>query len=544
MRIQLRNVNFKYEKENVLHNIQVDIPTNSFTLICGQTGSGKSTMLQLLSGLELPTTGEILFSEEEPRGKVAIVFQLPDTQIFANSVREEIEYGLELRKIAKDKRLHIAKQSLEQVGLNPELFLDRSPFLLSGGEKRRVTIASALALNPRVLILDEPTAGLDPAAIKDLLAILLSLHTQGLTIIISTHDLDLLLPFATQIIIMHKGLIHFDNSIDQLVQQPQLIEEAGLEVPTVVRITQTLRKQGLDIQNTLHIENLVAAIQKQQFTIASEKKEPRTEVVQEKHLIPTFKWDEVGQQDSIIHRLDPRAKWFSLFVLCLSVLTIQSWTAMFVTFAVALILLTVSKLSIVKTYKFVKPFFVMFFFLWIFSSISMDQYNFSLGPIGFSIEKSLKGGLGVCQFLVIIVFGYIFTETTIGTPLREGFEWGISFLRKFKFPTRDLSMTVSITLQFVPWILEKLGQLGKALNSRGRDTIGIRKYSPKQISLLIVPLVIIVLKMGDELVSAIESRGYTNKTERTSWYQLKWTTKDTIASGLITVLSLMLFLKG
>ena len=141
------------------------------------------------------------------------------------------------------------------------------------------------------------------------------------------------------------------------------------------------------------------------------------------------------------------------------------------------------------------------------------------------------------RFLLVIALGLVFTETTTGAPLREGFEWGIRPLSKIKVPTRDLSLAVSITLQFVPWILQKVLQLQKALASRGQDTIGMRKWAPRQVALLFVPLLIIVIKMGDELATAIESRGYNKQVERTSWYQLKWTRKDTVASTLMIVIA-------
>lgn len=209
MRIELADVAFRYEHEMVLREIVLQIPSGSLTVFCGETGSGKTTLLQVISGLEKPSAGTITYSEPNARRWTGIVFQSPETQIFAGTVQQDIEYGLELRGISKEERARKAAEALMRVGLEPATFLQRSPHLLSGGEKRRVVIAGALALEPKMLLLDEPTSGLDPAACRELVGVLQELRTEGLTILVSTHDLDLFFPVADRVCVMREGRISF-----------------------------------------------------------------------------------------------------------------------------------------------------------------------------------------------------------------------------------------------------------------------------------------------------------------------------------------------
>lgn len=549
MRIELANVDYRYEKNTALHGINAVFPSHSMTLLLGKTGSGKSTLLQLLSGLEKPFSGSLNYSEDDPRRKTAIVFQLPDTQIFANTIREDIEYGLELQGVSKKHRRSKVEKALNKVGLDPSVFMDRSPFLLSGGEKRRVVIAGALALEPQVLILDEPTAGLDPPAMKDLLDVLMQLHQQGLTIIISTHDLDAFLPIADRAIVMKEGGIHFEGGVRELVSNPLILEEAGLEVPAMVRFAFRLKGQGIGIDNPLNMEEILDAIRTRRLVFTPRRRVASEYAVSEQELPVEEEpvagvtnetvWNALRTKGTYVHRLDPRSKWLTMILLSLVMLNLSSIWGVLASAIIVTGLLLISDIPWRKTYRFLYPFLLIFFFLFLFAAITFENADYQLGPVGISYSGAVKGGLGVAGFLLVLSLCLVFTETTNGSPLREGFEWALRPLRRFKVPTRDISMAVSITIQFVPWILAKFGQVRKALASRGQDTIGLRKWTPRQISFLIIPLVIIVLRMGDELVSAIESRGYNRQAERTSWYELIWKPQDTIvvlAAITITVL--------
>ncbi|WP_018133172.1 ATP-binding cassette domain-containing protein [Effusibacillus pohliae] len=566
MRVELSNAGFRYEKELILQHVDLQILPGSLTLVCGQTGSGKSTLLQLLAGLETPTEGRILYAarsgklavrvdDQRDAGgphaagesvvldrrlaceRIAIVFQMPETQLFAATVREDVGYGLKLRKVPQEERMRRVAAALRAVGLEPSEFLERSPFLLSGGEKRRVVLAGALVLQPEVLLLDEPTAGLDPQAQRELLEVIVRLRQTGVTLVVATHDLDLFFPLADQVVVLQKGRVAFAGSVRELAAQPDLLENAGLQPPFVARIAYRLRKKGLDLGNPLTVEELLGRLE--DFTAGCVPFDsPAPSSITTPSLAarsPAAPWPATRSfpplpVESPIHRLDPRMKWFAMIALSFACLNVTGGIGLAVSLGVVIALFWLAGVSWRKTRAFLRPFWLMFLLLLAVSAITLNHPDVPLfGPVGFSWQGAASGGLGVARFLLVILLGLLFTETTTGTPLREGFEWAIRPLRKVKVPTRDLSLAVSIALQFVPWILQKIGQLQKALAARGQAPIGWRKWTPRQISVLVVPLLISLLKMGDELATAIESRGYDRQAERTAWHPLEWNRSDSLA---------------
>lgn len=575
MRIDVSGVAFRYDKATILHDIDLEIPSGSLTVFCGQTGSGKSTLLQVLAGLEKPSAGRVVYSEPDERALTAIVFQQPETQLFAGTVQEDVEFGLAVRKVPKSEREQKAAEALRLVGLEPDVFGERSPYLLSGGEKRRLVIAGALASEPQVLILDEPTAGLDPAACRELAGILRELRAKGLTILVSTHDLDLFFPLADQVVALREGRVHFNGTAQELMASPEVLEAAGLELPAAARIAYRLRRKGLDVGFPVSAEDLLLSLQARVFdgekmrcdekdavvsrrSDGSERqqdKETETEIgtltVTKTEIVRVaeteterWDWNLVQSEGTLAERLDPRMKWMGMVVLSIALLQVSTLWGVMSAVALLAALIRLADVSWRRTVAYLRPFLLMFFFLWVVSAISFERADVMLGPVGISYEGAIAGGLGVLRFLFVIALGLVFTETTSGAPLREGFEWGIRPLRKLKVPVRDLSLAVSIVLQFVPWILDKLTQLRKAFASRGQDPAGMRKWTPRRLTLLVVPLLILVIKMGDELAVAIESRGYDRQVERTSWYQLRWSGRDTFAGALMIGVAALLFWLG
>jgi energy-coupling factor transport system ATP-binding protein len=419
-----------------------------------------------------------------------------------------------------------------------------------------VVIAGALALDPKVLILDEPTAGLDPAACRELIDVLKGLREQGLTILVSTHDLDLFFPLADQVIVIDQGRLYFDGKATELVANPDILQKAGLELPAATRIAHRLRKNGIKVEIPVGVEGLLEQLKGQHIEGRDTESHPSSQKgksvledvadsegdiqhgspVRETKSVP-WDWSLLQTNGTVVHRLDPRMKWLGMVVLSFAFLQISHGGGVVAAVVLLAALMKTADLTWRKTVAYLRPFFVMFLFLWLVSAVSFGGGDIGLGPIGLSYEGAVQGGLGVIRFLLVIALGLVFTETTTGAPLREGFEWGIRPLRKVKVPTRDVSLAVSIVLQFVPWILEKVMQLRKALASRGQDTVGLLKWTPGRIVRLIAPLLILVIKMGDELATAIESRGYDRNVERTSWYQLHWKRKDTAASLLVIMIA-------
>ena len=588
MRIHTEQLSFCYEGSRpAVQDICLDIPAGTLTVLCGVNGSGKSTLLRLLAGLAQPSSGQILYddgkrTDNKTTEAVSMVFQQPETQLFAGTVHKDIEYGLIERGVPKEKRTDIIASALGKTGLAYDEFAGRSPFLLSGGEKRRVCIAGALAVQPGLLILDEPTAGLDPQAAQALLEMVQELRSSGLTLIIGTHDLDSFLPVADKVIVMKQGAIHYDGPAPALTADPGLLADAGLTPPVYASMGRRAVQRGLLEAVPDNLEELLTGLEKHPLPIPKMDKWPAGSgaAARSSATIPasqntdSSEWSVQHSLEGIRQRdnsnqctgetaqalirpgsprreqepprrpgwqgLDPRAKWLGMILGSLVLLGMNTLLPLLLTAGLLAGLAASAHISWRRAFRFFRPFLLMFLFLWLLSGLSWSSPDFALGPLSFSYAGLERGGISVLRFLLLIALGFLFTETTTGAPLREGLEWGIAPLRTLGIRTRNWSLAVSVTLQFVPWILGKLAQLQLALGSRGRRARGVARWSPRQIALIIVPLLLLVVGMGDELATAVESRGYDPAKQRTPVYQLRWSRRDTLAAlGILAVAAIL-----
>ena len=262
MSIRLENVNYIYgegsgQEKWALKNINLAIHDREFIGIVGHTGSGKSTLTQLLNGLEKPSSGTIYYNDEDIqadgyerrklRQKVGLVFQYPEHQLFEVSVIKDVEFGprnLGLSNLDVEKR---SFDALKQVGISDDL-LDVAPFALSGGQKRRVAIAGVLAMQPEVLILDEPTAGLDPAGRTEILELLKKLHEENnITVILVSHSMDDVARYAGRILVMNQGELVLDGEPQKVFRYRDELRKIGLDVPQSTNILYELRDRGMAV---------------------------------------------------------------------------------------------------------------------------------------------------------------------------------------------------------------------------------------------------------------------------------------------------------
>ena len=262
MSIRLENVKYIYgegsgQEKWALKNINLAIHDREFIGIVGHTGSGKSTLTQLLNGLEKPSSGTIYYNDEDIqadgyerrklRQKVGLVFQYPEHQLFEVSVIKDVEFGprnLGLSNLDVEKR---SFDALKQVGLSDDL-LDVAPFALSGGQKRRVAIAGVLAMQPEVLILDEPTAGLDPAGRTEILELLKKLHEENnITVILVSHSMDDVARYAGRILVMNQGELVLDGEPQKVFRYRDELRKIGLDVPQSTNILYELRDRGMAV---------------------------------------------------------------------------------------------------------------------------------------------------------------------------------------------------------------------------------------------------------------------------------------------------------
>lgn len=265
MSIKINNLSYEYlpNTNNTVHalnNVSCEIKDNSITAIVGHTGSGKSTLIQALNALNLPTSGEVrvddfVITSKKNKNKqikalrkhVSVVFQFPEYQLFEENVEKDVAFGLKNYGMKEQEAIENAHKALAMVGID-ESFYKRSPLELSGGEKRRVAIAGILVLDPQILVLDEPTAGLDPEGTKMVINLIKQLHDNGKTIIIVSHDMDLVLNIATDVIVLNDGRLVYQGNPQSLFELDP--KELSLDIPQLYLFAKNLIKKGLDIDIT------------------------------------------------------------------------------------------------------------------------------------------------------------------------------------------------------------------------------------------------------------------------------------------------------
>lgn len=257
MGMRLEHVNYIYSPDNAfrkqaLKDINLEINDGEFIGLIGHTGSGKSTLIQHLNGLLKATDGNIYFNEQniydsnyrmvDLRSQVGLVFQYPEHQLFEISVLKDVCYGPKNLGLNDNEAVERARQALSMVGMSEKDY-DKSPFELSGGQKRRVAIAGVLAMQPKVLILDEPTAGLDPRGRNDILDQIALLHRQtGITVILVSHSMEDVAKYVDRIIVMNRGEVFMDDTPKKVFQRADELERVGLAAPQVAYVMRRLQK--------------------------------------------------------------------------------------------------------------------------------------------------------------------------------------------------------------------------------------------------------------------------------------------------------------
>ena len=264
MGIALENVSFTYQEgtplaSTALSDVSLTIEDGSYTALIGHTGSGKSTILQLLNGLLVPSQGSVRVFDtlitstsknkdiRQIRKQVGLVFQFAENQIFEETVLKDVAFGPQNFGVSEEDAEQIAREKLALVGIDESLF-NRSPFELSGGQMRRVAIAGILAMEPAILVLDEPTAGLDPLGRKELMNLFKKLHQSGMTIVLVTHLMDDVAEYANQVYVMEKGRLVKGGKPSDIFQDVVFMEKVQLGVPKITAFCKRLADRGVSFK--------------------------------------------------------------------------------------------------------------------------------------------------------------------------------------------------------------------------------------------------------------------------------------------------------
>lgn len=282
MPIVFSHLNYVYSPKtpmefSALKDINLQIEDDSFTMIVGHTGSGKSTLVQQINALLVPTSGSVdvngivvdsnvkkLKNIKELRKGVGLVFQFPEYQLFEETVLKDVSFGPKNFGVDNKKAIELAKEALNLVGIDESLF-DKSPFELSGGQKRRVAIAGVITLKPKVLILDEPTAGLDPQGSREMMNLFTKIREQGTTIIMITHDMDNVIRYGTDAVVLVKGEVIKKCRPYELFLDQDSFNQLSIDEPLVIKMAKRLNQNGYHIalENVKDIDSLAQEIKRE-----------------------------------------------------------------------------------------------------------------------------------------------------------------------------------------------------------------------------------------------------------------------------------------
>lgn len=279
MPIIIKDLHYSYQKgtpyeTEALKGINLEIDEGDFIGIIGHTGSGKSTLIQHLNGLVLPAQGSVQVDEfisndkktkmRDLRRKVGLVFQYPEHQLFEETVEKDVGFGPANLEFSDKEIKKIVKKSLEAVQLDYKEIKDKSPFNISGGQKRRVAIAGIIAMKPKYLVLDEPTAGLDPLGREEILAQIKSLHKDyGMTVILVSHSMEDVARYANKLVVMQQGQIEMMGSPEEIFRERDRLIEIGLALPAVTELLYQLSKRGLEVNKEIFtLEEAVKELKK------------------------------------------------------------------------------------------------------------------------------------------------------------------------------------------------------------------------------------------------------------------------------------------
>lgn len=268
--LETQNLTYKYSvgtpfEKVAIEDISISVEKGDFIGIIGHTGSGKSTLVQHLNGLLKPTSGTILLDGKDihsdknftrqARFKVGLCFQYPEYQLFENTVYEDIAFGPKNMKLSKEEIKERVLKAAEFVGVRNDM-LQKSPFDLSGGEKRRVAIAGVMAMQPEILILDEPSAGLDPKGRKVISEMIEQYRKNtGSTVIVVSHSMEDVAESADKVLVMNKGKVEYFASVDEVFSNAEHLVEIGLNVPEITKVLLALKKQGYDVRTDIYSVN-------------------------------------------------------------------------------------------------------------------------------------------------------------------------------------------------------------------------------------------------------------------------------------------------
>ncbi|NQX61338.1 ATP-binding cassette domain-containing protein [Paenibacillus qinlingensis] len=516
------------------------------TLLIGHAGSGKSTLLQVMSGLLKPQTGTITLDEQPIWLKpmkadskqllhFGLTFQFPEQQLFARSIRQEFAYSLRPYKFEKeerDRRIREATHALDPHGV---FAMDRSPFALSGGEQRRLALATTFATTPDWLLMDEPTAGLEAAAVRELLRMLRERAGRG-GLVVATHDLDTFFPLADRVLVLDHGELVFDGSPQQLCRAPEVLARAGVGLPSCAEAAVELARVGIAIAPDLLSPALAASAILAALREAGSAGAPAAaaaapveatreasvavEQQQAKPLLSGPSAPPAPQAGWL--GLDPRAKWLLYLLLAIGTMGQQGWGSLAVAAALVGCAFVGLPRSVLRGIRKIATSYAIFLIF------SVALAGIELSPLGYSVDNGWSTTFLLVRLFVVLLAGYWLAMSTPYGQLVQGLNWALKYFYKVKLPVASFSLAVSFVFRFIPLIMREWQQFSMIVRARGKASVRPGSVRVRDIPALVVPLLLGMFHKAEQMTVAMEMKQIDGTTLLLRKNTLEWERADTM----------------
>lgn len=554
MSIVLQNIQINVPddpNQQLLKDISFELSDGSVTLLIGHSGSGKSTLLQVLAGILEPASGVITLDEQPLWDKrkvdqahllrLGLIFQFPEQQLFASNIRGEFAYSLRPYRLTADERERRIRAACADLDPRGVFALERSPFALSGGEQRRLALATTFATAPDWLLMDEPTAGLEAAAVRELLRIIRARERGGF--LIATHDLDTFLPQADRVLVLDRGELVFDGSPEALCRAPELLARAGVGLPSSVEAAQAFARRGIAIAPDLLTPELAApAILQALRERSSASPAPAQQAAAPKPAREARAAPATAPAAWLAR--DPRAKWLLYLLLVIGTMQLQVWSGL----AASALLLGLSCLGLPRaairgSWKIAVPFLIFMFMSLALAGLSWSAADGQF-PLGFAFDRAWSAAFVLTRLFLILMAGYWLAVSTPYGQLVQGLNWALSFFRKMKLPVESFALAVSLLFRFIPLILREWQRFSAIVRARGKAAIRPGMVRMRDIPALVVPLLLAMFHKAEQMTIAMEMKKIDSKQQLLKKSTLSWQAKDTLlVIWSIVVFGVLMFMR-
>ncbi len=497
--IEAHRVSFAYEDprgrtlaREVLHAVDLSVAPGSITLVAGRTGSGKSTLLSLVAGLEEPREGIVTVGGVAPcPGDVAVAFQNPERQLFLETVESELTFGPRNQGCSEEEAARRAEDARVRCGVSRDL-MARDPFALSGGQARRVAIASVLSLDARAFVLDEPTSGLDARGRRDLHALVRSLASEGMPVVVVSHDLEEWLQIASHVVLMSEGGVAWQGTVSALAQEPCAFAHAGLCPPEAWTLRLLLARAG-------SMESDVRSLNKD----SSYALEPTP--------VDSHATTPAKPQQNPVQSVDARVKLALLLALTVALFA-SSQPAVLALWAVLVcVALRLSDVRPRYVLRSLRPLGILFAIVVVVNLVSLDGTADLMlaAPFGLSLAGAARVALAMSRILILVGAALVVSETSTPTQLADACVRLLKPLGRLGAPVGALGLVLSLALRFIPMAMEEVMRISMAQRARGvRFDEGSVVRRVRLWAAVLVPAVVSLFRRADRVAESMDARCY------------------------------------